>query len=80
MKNFLLKIKKIWLVLGDILGWVMTRVVLATVFYLIITPISFISRLLGKDLLNLRINTKQSSYWLSKKEAIFDKDDYFNQY
>jgi len=80
MKNLLLKIKKLWLIAGNILGWVMTRVVLATVFYLIITPISFISRLLGKDLLSLKINTKQSSYWVSKKGIRVDKNDYFNQY
>lgn len=80
MKNFLLKIKKIWLVTGNILGWMMTRVILVAVFYLIVTPIGFISRLLGNNLLNLKINTKESTYWLSKKEAEVDKDNYFKQY
>ena len=35
------------------------------IFFLVVTPIAFIMRLLGKDLLNLKYNDNQS-YWIEK--------------
>ena len=52
----------VWMTFAVILGWVMTRVILSIVFYLIMTPIGLITRLLGEDFLAL--NRKDSnSYW-----------------
>ena len=45
-----------------ILGWVMTRVILSLVFYLIITPIGLLTRLLGEDFLALK-KIDSNSYW-----------------
>ena len=44
----------IWMIFAVILGWVMTRVILSSVFYLIMTPIGLITRLLGEDFLSLK--------------------------
>ena len=52
----------VWMTFAAILGWVMTRVILSLVFYLIITPISLLTRLLGEDFLALK-NTESDSYW-----------------
>ncbi len=52
----------LWMTFAVILGWVMTRVILSVVFYIIITPIGIITRLLGNDFLKLKIN-KVDSYW-----------------
>ena len=35
------------------------------IFFLVVTPIGFIMRLLGKDVLNLKFN-KNRSYWIEK--------------
>ena len=37
------------------------------VFFLVVTPISMIMKILGKDLLNLKIS-KKNSYWVEKDE------------
>jgi hypothetical protein len=37
------------------------------IFFLVVTPIGLIMRLLGKDLLNLKFN-KNQSYWIKKNE------------
>ena len=60
---FILKpIYILWMIFTIILGWVMTRVILSIVFYLILTPIGLIARLVGEDFLNLKkLNT--NSYW-----------------
>ena len=37
------------------------------IFFLVVTPIGLLMRLLNKDLLNLKFN-KNSSYWIKKTE------------
>ena len=37
------------------------------IFFLVITPIGFIMRILGKDLLNLKFNSNKT-YWIEKKD------------
>ncbi len=52
--------------LGFGLGWIMTRVILTALFFLIITPIGFISRLFGKRFLDLRFDRRPETYWIEK--------------
>ena len=52
----------VWMTFAAILGWVMTRVILSVVFYLIITPIGLLTKLLGEDFLALK-KIKSDSYW-----------------
>lgn len=61
-------LQKIWMGLAVILGFVMTRVILSILFYLVITPINFISRIFGKDFLNLKIEKEKKSYWNLRDE------------
>ena len=51
-----------WMALGHILGWINTRIILGFVFYLIVTPIGFIRRLLGKDPMGKEIRADMDSY------------------
>jgi hypothetical protein len=37
------------MIVGHVLGWINTRIILGAVFYLIVTPIGAVRRLLGKD-------------------------------
>ncbi len=53
----------IWMILATILGWVMTRVILSLLFYLILTPIGLIGRLFGKQFVELRWDKSKKSYW-----------------
>ena len=62
----------IWMIFATILGWVMTRVILSLLFYTIITPIGLILRLFGKQFLELKWNSNNSTYWnyrLNKSEV-----------
>lgn len=45
------------------ISWVMMRMILAIFFYLVMTPISFAMRMVGKDMLDQKINREASSYW-----------------
>ena len=59
----------IWMTFAIILGWVMTRVILSIVFYLIITPIGLITRLLGEDFLGLK-RSNLDSFWNNRDNSI----------
>lgn len=39
---------RFWLAIASVLGWLNTRVLLALVFYLVVTPLGWLLRLLGK--------------------------------
>ena len=53
---------KAWMALAEVLSFVSTRVILALVYFLIVTPIGFVKRLFGWDPLNRRA-PKSESYW-----------------
>ncbi|MDX1545971.1 MAG: SxtJ family membrane protein [Rhodothermales bacterium] len=56
-------IEKGWMKVAEILGAIMTRVILTVAFYLVITPFGLLLRVLRKDLLALRFHPEQTSYW-----------------
>lgn len=70
---------RVWMVFAHLLGWIMTRVIVTLTFFLIFTPVGIILRMLGKDLLNKRIDRSASTYW-RKREPISDKSRYLKQY
>ena len=63
--KFLTPLNKLWFKFGIFLGKIISPVVLGIIFFLVVTPIGLLMRLLGKDLLNLRYN-KNKSYWIEK--------------
>ena len=68
--NFLTPINKLWIKFGDLLGKVIAPIVMGFVYFFVISPLSIIIRLLGKDLLKIKYNKHISSYWISRKKNI----------
>jgi hypothetical protein len=56
-----------WTKLGLVLYHVVNPVVLGLLFFLTITPLALLMRMLGKDPLRLRCNPKASSYWIVRE-------------
>ena len=56
---------KIWFKFGLLLGKVISPLIMSVIFFFVVTPIGLLMRLLGKDLLNLKLN-KNSTYWVEK--------------
>jgi large-conductance mechanosensitive channel len=65
--KFLSPFKKTWIKFGEIIGKIISPIVLASIFFLIITPISLILRIFGKDLLKLKKNKITKTYWILRK-------------
>ncbi len=64
--KILAPLNKIWFKFGILLGKIISPLIMGIIFFLVVTPIGFIMRLLGKDVLNLKYN-KNKSYWIEKK-------------
>lgn len=56
---------KIWFKFGILLGKLISPIVMGLVFFIMVTPTSFIMKIFGKNLLNLKKNNKKS-YWIEK--------------
>ena len=65
---------KIWMTFAIIIGWVMTRVILSVLFYLIISTIGIFARLVGKDFLNLKSKNNESYWNIRNKEHELNQD------
>jgi hypothetical protein len=59
---------RLWMKLAFAISWVMTRVLLTVLYYGLITPYGFVSRLLRKDPLDLSWKRRKPSYWIDKTE------------
>ena len=73
-------LNKAWMTLAILLGWVMTRVILFFLFYLVITPIGLIARIFGKHFLDLKIDKSRISYWEKRKNVPAAPADYERQF
>ena len=61
---------KLWIKFGEILGRVIAPIVMAIIYFIVLTPISLIVRLFGKDLLNLRFIKNKKTYWINRNKKI----------
>jgi saxitoxin biosynthesis operon SxtJ-like protein len=61
------------------IGWVVSHVILAAVYYLVLTPIGLVMRLVGYDPMRRRFDRDAKSYW-SRREADESIARYFRQF
>ena len=64
--NILTPLNKLWFKFGIFLGKIISPIIMGIIFFLVVTPIGLLMRLLGKDLINLKYNNNKS-YWIEKK-------------
>ena len=63
-------LNKFWIKLGEILGIIIAPIVMALVYFAILTPISIIVRVFGKDLLGLKFLKEKDTYWIKRKKNL----------
>ena len=59
-------LNKSWHYLGILLGMIVSPIVMGIIYFLVVSPIGFVMRFLGKDLLRLKSNKNIKSYWINK--------------
>ena len=68
-----------WIEGASPIGWTVTHLVLAAVYYLVLTPIGLLMRLAGRDPMRRSIDPKAATYWIARKNPIESKR-YFRQF
>jgi len=64
--RILAPVYRIWMTVGEALGWINTRIVLGVVFYGLITPMGLIRRLRTEDPMRRRHDPSAESYRVPK--------------
>lgn len=69
----------VWMALGCGIGLVVSNVVLAAIYFLVVTPIGLALRLAGRDPLRRAFERERASYWDDAEKA-GDVERYFRQH
>jgi len=70
-------LNKAWIKLGELLGRIVAPIVMAIVYFIVLTPISLIVRLFGKDLIGMKFSNSIKSYWIKRKKQLGSMDKQF---
>lgn len=57
---------RIWMGLAFAMGWIMSRLLITILFYLVVTPTAFIAKIFRKKFLDISFRDNQSTYWVLK--------------
>ena len=66
--NLLTPLNKIWFRFGILLGKLISPFIMVLIFFLVVTPIGLIMKIIKKDLLNLKVRKDKETYWIEKTE------------
>ena len=73
-------LNRIWMSLAIVLGFFMSRVILTILFYLVLTPIGILAKIVGKKFMSLKYDKSAETYW-EKRTIIHKKQiDYERQF
>ena len=75
--KLLTPLNKTWIKFGEILGLIIAPIVMGIVYFVILTPVSLIVRLFGKDLLGLKFIKENETYWIKRKKSLTSMDKQF---
>jgi hypothetical protein len=67
----------LWFKFGLILGVVVSPVIIGFVYFSTVVPIGLIMKLIGKDLLNQKLDKKSKTYWQTKEAPTSTMQDQF---
>ena len=70
----------LWFQLGLLLGKIVSPIVLGAIFFLLLTPVSLVTRLFGRDELRLKRKASQTSYWLDRAPPGPAPESFKNQF
>lgn len=77
--RWLTPLNKAWFVLGQLMGAIVSPIVLGIIFFLLLTPVALITRLFGRDELLLKRSSAES-YWIDRTPSGPEPDSFKNQF
>jgi len=73
-------LQRAWMAMAVVMGFVMSRIIVAVIFYGMVTPIGLAGRLAGKKFLDLKMDKAAASYWIGRDQAKTEKSAYERQF
>ncbi len=61
-----------WMAFAVVMGFIMTRVILAVLFYGMFTPMALVMKALGKDPLRERRDKTAQTYWIKRPQQAYE--------
>ena len=68
--KLLTPLNQLWSRFGLLLGNIVAPIVMGLVFFLVVTPVGIVMRILGKDLIRKKLNKNNKSYWIKREKPI----------
>ncbi|MFO7448235.1 MAG: SxtJ family membrane protein [Ignavibacteriaceae bacterium] len=68
---------KIWMGLAFVLGWLVSRVILTILFFLVLLPVGILAKIFGKKFIDTEIDEKSGSYWIKRKDSKINYEKMF---
>jgi len=65
--ELLTKFYNIWMKIGHFIGGIVSKLMLFVLFFIIFAPVAIFLRLIGKDLLDKKIDKSKASYWIERE-------------
>ena len=72
-------LNRLWYSLGLLLGKIVSPIVLGVIFFVLITPVSLLTRLFGRDELKMKKRSVES-YWVDRSPCGLSTDSFKNQF
>jgi len=68
--KLLTPLNKMWFKIGLLLGAIVAPIIMGFIFFLVVTPIGLIMKVVGKDSLHKKYDKYSKSYWIKRKKEI----------
>lgn len=78
--KFLAPLNFIWMKFGSLLHKIVSPIILTIIYFLAVVPVGLIMKLLGKDILNLKMDKSRKSYWIDRSKENSKKESLRRQY
>ena len=75
--KILTPLNRSWIKFGELLGRIIAPIVMGIIYFIILTPISLLVRLFGKDLIGMKFNNNLKTYWIKRKKHLGTMDKQF---
>ncbi len=75
--KILTPLNRSWIKFGELLGTIIAPIVMGLVYFIVLTPLSFLIRITGKDLLNVKFSNKVKTYWIKRLKDLGSMDKQF---
>jgi hypothetical protein len=66
--NLFVFLNRLWIQFGLLIGKIISPIIMGLVFFLVVTPIGLLVRILRKDVMGLKRG--ESSYWIKRKDKV----------